>query len=114
MGPALESQIEERWSVTAADTDGGGVTASKSASGGSGDRHYVEGIQCSGDAAAVVTIESPAATILYRKRFAAAFNMSENFADAPLIGAAGAAVQVVVSAGTTNSEANMQGYRIGG
>jgi hypothetical protein len=114
MGPALESQIEERWSVTAADTDGGGVTASKAASGGAGDVHAVTGVQCSGDAAALVTIESPASTVIWRKRFAAAFVMSEEFNESPLLGAPGQLVRVVVSAGTANSEANMQGVRLGG
>jgi hypothetical protein len=38
------------------------------------------GIQVSGDAAAVVTVESPSGTVLWRKRFAGAFNVSEPFA----------------------------------
>jgi hypothetical protein len=96
------------FNATAADTDGGGVTATQAAPTGNS-KHFATGIQCSGDAAAVVTVESPASTILYRKRFAAAFNMSESFG-IPLIGAAGQAIRVVVSAGTTNSEANIQGY----
>lgn len=73
--------------------------------------HCVTDIQCSGDAAAIVTVESPAATILYRKRFAAAFTMSETFLS-PLEGARGEAILVKVSASTTNSEANLQGYTV--
>jgi hypothetical protein len=46
---------------------------------------------------------------LYRKRFAAAFNMSESFG-MPIIGAAGQAILVKISASTANSEANIQGY----
>lgn len=114
MGPAFEATIEENWSVTAADTDGGGVTATKAAPTATTDVYVVAGIQCSGDAAAIVTVESPASTILYRKRFAAAFNMSEDFTPGTLEAAAGQAVLVKVSAGTTNTEANMQGWRTGG
>jgi hypothetical protein len=75
-------------------------------------RHCVTGIQCSGDAAALVTIESPASTVLYRKRFAAAFNMNERF-DVPIVGAAGSAILVKVSASSSNSEANFQGFTTG-
>lgn len=68
------------------------------------------GIQCSGDAAAIVTIESPSGTVIWRKRFAAAFAFSDNFALSPLKGADRAAILVKVSASTTASEANIQGY----
>ena len=74
-------------------------------------RHLVTGIQCSGDAAAVVTVESPAGTILYRKRFAGAFTMNEQF-PVPLKGARGEIVRVKVSASTANCEANLQGYTV--
>lgn len=99
------------WSATGADTDGGGVTVTKGAA--SGQIHEVTDIQCSGDAAALVTVESPADTILYRKRFSGAFTMSETFTT-PLKGASGAAVLVKISAATTNSEANIQGYSVKG
>jgi hypothetical protein len=56
-----------------------------------------------------VTIESPASTILWRKRFAAAFTHSEGFAT-PIVGADGQNILVKVSASTSNSEANIQGY----
>lgn len=69
----------------------------------------VTGIQASGDAAAVVTIESPAGTILYRKRFAAAFTLSEGFAT-PKKGALAQNVLVKISASTSNCEANIDGY----
>ena len=72
-------------------------------------------ISASGDAAAVVTIESPASTVLWRKRFAAAFNMSENFdTPAAIRGASGSALLVKVSASTSNSEANLTGYTVAG
>lgn len=73
-------------------------------------RCYCSGVQGSGDAAALVTIESPAGTILWRKRFAAAFTFSENFQNAPIVGADGQNILVKISASTTNSEANIQGY----
>ena len=88
----------------------GGVTVTQAASGSK--THWVTGIQCSGDAAAVVTVESPASTVLYTKRFAAAFNMSERF-NTPIKGAEGAAILVKVSASTSNSEANLQGFSTG-
>lgn len=76
-------------------------------------RHGVSAIQCSGDAAALVTIESPAGTVLYRKRFTGAFNMSEHFTQL-LLGASGQPVLVKISASTSNCEANIQGQTING
>lgn len=72
-------------------------------------RSWVTGIQASGDAAALVTIESPAGTVIYRKRFAAAFNMSEGFAT-PKKGADSQNILVKISASTSNCEANIDGY----
>lgn len=69
----------------------------------------VESIEVSGDVAALVTIESPASTVLYRKRFAAAFAVTETFPNG-LKGAAGQSVLVKISASTANCEANIQGY----
>ena len=83
-----------------------GVTVTISASGNK--THEATDIQCSGDAAALVTIESPAATLIYRKRFTAAFNMSEQFLT-PVRGATGQAILVKISASTANCEANIQG-----
>ena len=102
----MSGRGQSRWSSSVAGTNGGATVTY--AAGASGSRHAVGGIQCSGDAAALVTVESPAATVLYRKRFAAAFNMSERF-DPPLVGATDQAVVVKVAASTSNSEANAQG-----
>ena len=88
-----------------------GVTVTQAAPADGNSFYGVLGIQCSGDAAAIVTIESPANTILYRKRFAAAFTLGESFLPGSLNGAAGAAILVKVSASTANSEANIQGFR---
>ena len=84
-----------------------GVTVTEAAT--TGRTKYVTGVQCSGDAAAIVTIESPAATVKWRKRFAGAFNFSERF-DTPIEGTAGEAILAKISASTSNCEANMQGY----
>lgn len=89
-----------------------GVTVTQSAPSATGDRYFVTGIQCSGDAACIVTIESPASTVLWRKRFAAAFNVSERFEPGVMPAAPGQAVLVKVSASTSNSEANIQGFRL--
>lgn len=86
-----------------------GVTLSHAAS--AGNIHKVSAIQCSSDTAAAVTVESPAGTVLYTKRFAGAFTLSETF-PIPLSGADGALVQVKISLSTTNCEANMQGYTV--
>ena len=109
----LEDRIEEYWQEDAVGTTTG-VTATKAAPPEATDVHFATGIQCSGDAAALVTIESPAATILFRKRYAAAFTMSESFEPGVMSGAPGAAILVKVSASTANSEANIQGARRGG
>lgn len=86
-----------------------GVTVTQT-SPGTNKTQFVSAIQCSGDAAAVVTVESPSGTVLYQKRFAAAFTLSESFHVSPLKGAVGQDVLVKVSASTTHSEANLQGY----
>lgn len=108
MGDHFWGKVRSRASATAADTNGGGVTATIAAP--TAPRHYTAtGIQTSSDAACVVTIESPAATILWQKRYAAAHAASEEFPIGMIVGAAGEALLVKTSAGTTNSEANIQG-----
>jgi hypothetical protein len=82
--------------------------------GASGEALSATGIQCSGDAAALVTVESPASTVIYRKRFAAAFNMSEQWPEGALFGASGSDLLVKISASTSNCEANIQADRIPG
>lgn len=96
------------WSVTAATAASGGVTAAKGAVANM--YHYCTGIDVSSDAAAVVTIESPAGTVLWQKRFAAAFESTRVFPPDTIVGAVGALLQVKVSASTSNVEANLQGY----
>jgi hypothetical protein len=103
-------EIVRRWSETGADTDGGGVTVTHPSV--TSQAHTVTSCQCSGDAAALVTIESPAATILWRKRYSAAFVMSEIFPPGTVVGALSQAILIKVSAGTTNSEANFQGFSV--
>jgi hypothetical protein len=82
--------------------------------GAAGQRLSPVGIQASGDAACLVTIESPAGTILYKKRFAAAFTLSERFDVGDLMGASGGDLLVKISASTSNCEANIQAAPIVG
>lgn len=105
------ANVESWFTGTGVGTNAG-VTVTQSAPSDTADYYCVTGIQCSGDAAAVVTVESPANTILYRKRFAAAFTVSEQWPLDALKGAAGQAVLVKISASTANCEANLQGARI--
>ena len=109
MGDYYFNKIGSRSNQTAVGTNAG-VSATLAASAGY--KWTLTGIQCSGDAAAVVTVESPAATVLYQKRFAAAFTLSETFPLGFIEGADSAALLVKVSASTTHSEANIQGAKI--
>lgn len=97
------------WSGTGVGTSAGVTVTHTKTSGAT--YCLVTGVQCSGDAAALVTIESPASTVIWRKRFAAAFTLSEGFAT-PLQGGSGSNVLVKISASTSNCEANIQGYDV--
>lgn len=111
MGDHFWGKVRSRFSATGVGTNSG-VTVTKAAPTDTA-RHYTcLGIQCSGDAAAVVTIESPASTVLYTKRFAAAFNFSERFDIGCKVGAQGAAMLVKISASTSNCEATIDGALI--
>ena len=105
MGDLLYAKDTGRNAATAVGTNAG-VTATIAAI--TGQRQHCTGIQVSGDAAALVTVESPSGTVLWRKRFAAAFSVSEAWGLGSIVGAVGAALLVKVSASTTNSEANIQ------
>jgi hypothetical protein len=74
-----------------------------------GSRTIVTHISGSGDAAALVTLESPSGTKLWQKRFAAAFTFSENFHYGEYEAAAGQDILVKVSTSASNSEANIAG-----
>lgn len=111
MGDYFFHKIIDRWTGTGVGTNAG-VTVTKAAA--QGKRYSVTGVQCSGDAAAVVTVESPAGTVVFRKRFAAAFVMSETFAPGTKLGLHNTDVLVKISASTTNCEANIDGVSITG
>jgi len=98
----------QRYTTTAADTDGGGVTATKAAV--TGKANYVTDISASGDAAALVTVVD-GTTVIWRQRLSAAFAFAYVF-ETPLQATKAAAVTLVVSAATTNSEANFGGFTI--
>ncbi len=70
----------------------------------------VEHISGSGDAAAVLTIESPANTVIWNQRFNAAFTFFYNFPPGCVRGGYGQGVLVKLSASTSNCEANIGGY----
>jgi hypothetical protein len=111
VGDFYFGKVEERWQSSTATTTTGGLTLTKAAPSDALDYYAVTSIQASGDAAAVVSLESPSGTTIWRKRFSAAFTMSETFPPGTVIGAAGQAVLGKVSANTTNAEINVQGYR---
>lgn len=94
---------------TAVDTNGGGVTLTIAAV--TNKAHFLYDLDVSGDAAALVTVESPASTVLWRRRASAAFAWDRSFT-VPIRGAVGQALVVTISAGTTNTEANAQGRTI--
>lgn len=98
---------ETFWQQT---SDGGAGANTLTVSAITGKSLYCTAIQYSGDAAATVTIESPASTILWSKTFAAAFTGSETFSEVPIEGASGAALIVKVSAATADSKVNAQGF----
>ena len=96
------------WQAAGAGTNAG-VTVTRT--GAASRIQYATGIQCSGDLAALVTIESPASTVLWRKRITGVgWQFSENFQVGPIAGAAGSDILVKISASTSNCEANMEGY----
>ena len=103
--PIYENEITSKVSGSGVGTNAG-VTVTLAAV--TGRRLSPLGVQASGDVACVVTIESPANTVLWRKRYAAAFTMSETFRPSDIVGAVSAALLLKVSASTSNSEANMQ------
>lgn len=106
MGDHFYGKVRSRTAATSV-SGAGGVTVTIAAP--TAPRHYVvSGIQTSSDAACVVTIESPASTVLWWKRYAAAHAASEVFELGTIVGAAGAAVLVKTSASTTNTEGNIQ------
>lgn len=96
------------WRNTGAGTTTG-VTVTQSAPT-AGRKHVVTTISGSGDAAATVTIESPATTIVWRKKFGAAFTFSEVFPPHAIEGVKDQAVLVKISASTASCEANISGF----
>lgn len=106
MGDAFFEYDAGRYLTTAAGTNAG-VSATIAAV--TGKKLDCLGIQCSGDLAALVTIESPASTVLWQKRFAAAFTLSERFDPGTVVGGSGSALLVKISASTSHCEANIEG-----
>lgn len=105
------ASVRQAFSATAVGTNAG-ASATQAAPSDTGRHYFCSGIQVSGDAAALVTIESPAATILWKVRMTAAFDRAFSFAPGTIVGAKGAAILVKVSASTSNCENNIQGYLV--
>ena len=104
-----QQSVGQLWQVDGVGTNSG-VTVTKAAASGAtlGQKHYIRAIQVSGDAAATVILKQ-GTTVIFTIRYAAAFVDSIPF-PVPLVSAANALVSCAISASTSNSEANMQGY----
>lgn len=100
-------KMQAPWSATGVGTNAGVTVSVASAAAVT---HVVSHVSGSGDAAALVTIESPASTVIWRKRFSGAFTFSETFPPGALSGSPASAIQVKISASTANCEANLLGY----
>jgi hypothetical protein len=105
----FDDKAREYWTSTGVGTTTG-VTVTKAAV--AGESQVVTSLDASGDAACIVTIESPASTVLWRKRFAAAFTTTANFQPGSLKGAFGEAILIKISASTANCEANISGITV--
>jgi hypothetical protein len=108
-GDPLLGWIIHRVSGTGVGTNAG-VTVTLAAD--SGLVYCVTGIQVSGDLAALVTIESPVGTVIWRTREVGAFTRPWVFPPGLLQGAMGAATAVKISASTANCEANIQAFSV--
>jgi hypothetical protein len=85
-----------------------GVTFTQAAPTVAGRKHVADRVEAYGDAAAVLTIESPAATIIYKEQFAAAFNRDVTELDVE--GAKDQALVVKISASTAFCGVNVEGH----
>lgn len=111
MGDHFYGKVRGR--VAASSVSGSGGVTTTIAAPADTKRHYsVSGIQTSADVACLVTIESPASTTIWSKRYAAAHAASEKFELGMVNGAVGQAILVKTSAGTTNSEASIQAFLV--
>lgn len=112
MGDHFYGKVRSRVAATASTATSGGVSATIAAPTDTARHYAVTGIQTSSDAACLVTIESPASTVLWRKRYAAAHAASETFLPGVINAAVGAAVLVKTSASTSNTEGNIQAFLV--
>ena len=106
MGFTYWDKVRGSTSITNVGTNAGVTVASSAAAAG---KYYSPvSFDASGDAAALLTIESPAGTVIWRKRFAGAFTTSGAFDPGMVKGADGQLIQIKISASTSNCEANLQ------
>lgn len=90
-----------------------GTTGTTTQAGVASKKHTVTHISGSSDAAGVVTLESPLGTVLWQKRFGAAFTFSETLPPGEYECPVNTDAVLKVSAGT-NKELNLAGYDIPG
>jgi len=112
MGDHFFGKVRGRVAATATTATSGGVSATIAAPSDTARHYVVTGIQTSSDAACLVTIESPASTVLWQKRYSAAHAASEAFPPGVISAAVGQAVLVKTSASTSNTEANIQAFTV--
>lgn len=108
-GDPFLQYVVDRWTETGVGTTAG-VTVTKL--GSANLTHIVTGVQVSGDLAALVSLQTPSGTTIWRLRYAAAFDRSYSFPLATKQGAPGKDVLLLISASTAACEANLDGISI--
>lgn len=112
MGDHFWGKVRSRFSATGVGTNAG-VTVTQTKAADTSRRYTCLGIQCSGDLAALVTIESPASTVLWRKRMTGTgWVLSERWDPGLIVAPQNSDILVKISASTSNCEANIQGALI--
>jgi hypothetical protein len=102
----VPSRSLKEWQANAQGTTAG-VTLTQAAPTAVGRKHVLEKFEAYGDAAAIVTVESPAATLLWKEQFAGAFNIERTL---DIEGAKDQALLVKISASTAFCGVNAEGH----
>lgn len=97
-------------SATAVGTNSGATATITTTAG---QRTIATTLSVSGDAAALVTLESPPSTVLWQKRYAAAFIDTVYFTYGEYEAVDGQSILVKISASTSHCEANLAGVKAG-
>lgn len=102
-----ESRVLLEWQGNAQGT-AGGVTFTRAAPTTTGRKNVLDELTAYGDAAGIVTVESPSGTVIFKEQFAAAFNVGPLRLD--LEGAKDQALLVKVSASTAFCGVDVEGH----